>query len=64
MNFEIIKSRVEKLRVLMSEKNLDAFVLIVKERANSESCHYISGFRGSSAALIIDSKEEILITDV
>ncbi|MBQ9420028.1 MAG: aminopeptidase P family protein, partial [Synergistaceae bacterium] len=33
------------------------------ERANSESCHYISGFRGSSAALIISMNEEILITD-
>ena len=63
MNFEIIKTRLEKLRALMSEKNLDVFVLIVEERANSESCHYISGFRGSSAALIIDSNEEILITD-
>jgi len=63
MNFEIIKSRVDRLRVLMAEKNLDAFVLIVEERSNSESCHYISGFRGSSAALIIDLNEEILITD-
>ncbi|MDY6400568.1 MAG: Xaa-Pro peptidase family protein [Synergistales bacterium] len=63
MNTEIIKSRVEKLRALMSEKNLDAFVLLVEERANSESCHYISGFRGSSAALIISMDEEILITD-
>ena len=63
MNFQMINSRVEKLRSLMSEKKLDAFVLIVEERANSESCHYISGFRGSSAALIIGSNEEILITD-
>ncbi|MBR1487166.1 MAG: aminopeptidase P family protein [Synergistaceae bacterium] len=47
----------------MSEKKLDVFVLIVNERANSESCHYISGFRGSSAALIIDFNQEILITD-
>ena len=63
MNAEIIKSRLEKLRALMSERKLDAFVLIVDERANSESCHYISGFRGSSAALIIDENQEILITD-
>lgn len=48
---------------MISEKNLDAFVLLVEERANSESCHYISGFRGSSAALIISMDEEILITD-
>ena len=47
----------------MDEKNLDAFILLVEERANSESCHYISGFRGSSAALLISMDEEILITD-
>ena len=47
----------------MHEKNLDAFVLMVDERSNSESCHYISGFRGSSAALIISMNETILITD-
>ena len=63
INSEIIKSRVEKLRALMTEKNLDVFVLIVEERANSESCHYISGFRGSSAALIISQDDSILITD-
>ena len=47
----------------MSEKNLYAFVLLVEERSNSESCHYISGFRGSSAALIISMNEKFLITD-
>ena len=58
-----IMARVEKLRALMSEKKLDAFVLVVDERANSESCHYISGFRGSSAGLIITMNEATLITD-
>ena len=59
----MINLRVDKLRALMSEKKLDVFVLLVEERANSESCHYISGFRGSSAALIISMNENILITD-
>ena len=63
MNLEILTQRVEKLRALMSAQHLDAFVLIVNERANSESCHYISGFRGSSAALIISMNEAVLITD-
>ena len=45
MNAEIINSRVEKLQALMADKKLDAFILIVDERANSESCHYISGLR-------------------
>ena len=63
MDTNIINSRVNNLRSLMSERKLDVFVLIVEERANSESCHYISGFRGSSAALIISMKDSILITD-
>ena len=58
-----VKTRVEKLRALMSDEGLDAFVLIVDERANSESCHYISGFRGSSAGLIITMNDTVLITD-
>ncbi len=63
MENKIIISRIEKLRNYMKEIGLDVFVLIVEERANSESCHYISGFRGSSAALIISMDEATLITD-
>ena len=63
MENKIVNLRTEKLRALMKEKDIDAFILIVDERSNSESCHYISGFRGSSAALIITMKESILITD-
>jgi Xaa-Pro aminopeptidase len=63
MQFDAIRGRVEKLRALMREKELDAFVLFVFERLNSESCHYISGFRGSSAALLVDGKRETLVTD-
>ena len=63
MNSEIIAARVEKLRALMADKGLDVFTLIVDERANSESCHYISGFRGSSAGLIITPDTSTLITD-
>ncbi len=63
MTSNIIMQRVENLRALMSEKGLEVFVLIVDERANSESCHYISGFRGSSAGLIITQNSATLITD-
>jgi Xaa-Pro aminopeptidase len=63
MQSDAIRGRVEKLRGLMRQNGLDAFVLFVFERQNSESCHYISGFRGSSAALLIDGKREMLITD-
>lgn len=47
----------------MRKSGLDALTVMVFERLNSESCHYISGFRGSSAALVIDAKREFLITD-
>jgi len=63
MRFDVIHGRVEKLRSLMKKNGLDAFTLMVFERLNSESCHYISGFRGSSAAVVIDDSREILITD-
>ena len=63
MAFEAIERRLAKLRAMMEEKGMDAFVLLVLERANAESCHYISGFRGSSAALVIDRKEATLVTD-
>ncbi|MDR2529312.1 MAG: Xaa-Pro peptidase family protein [Synergistaceae bacterium] len=63
MEFERIRGRVEKLRRLMEENGMDAFVLFVFERLNSESCHYISGFRGSSAVVVIDGWRELLVTD-
>ena len=62
-DFDIVNGRLARLRALMREKGVDAFVLMVLERLNSESCHYISGFRGSSAALLIDGEDARLITD-
>ena len=63
MDFDRILQRVAKLREIMSKQSLDAFVLFVDENQNSESCRYISGFSGSSAALIIDQKRACLISD-
>ena len=60
---KIFKTRLERFRELLAQKNLDAFILFVFEGFNTENCHYISGFRGSSAALIIKSDEAVLITD-
>ena len=62
-DFDIVNGRLARLRALMREKGADAFVLMVLERLNSESCHYISGFRGSSAALLIDEEDARLVTD-
>lgn len=58
-----IRRRLARLRSVMEEREMDAFVLLVLERHNTENCHYISGFRGSSAALIIDGRREVLVTD-
>ena len=55
--------RLEKLRTSLSKQPLDAFVLFVNENQNSESCRYISGFTGSSAALLIDQKRALIISD-
>ncbi|MDR1732945.1 MAG: aminopeptidase P family protein [Synergistaceae bacterium] len=63
MRFDIVRGRLEKLRQRMREQQIDALTVMVFERLNSENCHYISGFRGSSAALVIDAKRELLITD-
>ena len=63
MTFDAVDRRLARLRALMAEKKMEAFVLLVLERVNSENCHYISGFRGSSAALVIDGKNATLVTD-
>ncbi|GHV33819.1 peptidase M24 [Synergistales bacterium] len=63
MSFEATNARLNKLRALMNENGMDAFVLFVLERLNSESCRYISGFDGSSAALLIDEARAFLFTD-
>ena len=60
MDFDIIDRRLSRLRALMRDAEADAFVLLVLERFNSESCHYVSGFRGSAAALIVDAPNNYL----
>ena len=63
MEFDRIAERITKLRTNISNQSLDAFVLFVHENQNSESCCYISGFKGSSAVLLIDQKRTLLISD-
>ena len=63
MAFETVRERLVRVRALLNEKGLDAFVLLVLERHNTENCHYLSGFRGSSAALVIDRDSALLVTD-
>ena len=50
--------RLQKLRMAISEKKLDALLL-----SQPENRRYLSGFTGSSGWLLISEKENILATD-
>jgi len=63
MTFEQAKERLSRLRQKMSVEGADVFVLVVTERYNSESMAYISGFRGSSGAVLVSPEKEFLVTD-
>ncbi|NLL35978.1 MAG: aminopeptidase P family protein [Fretibacterium sp.] len=63
MAFEVELRRLKEFRAAMKNKGMDAFVLFVLEGFNSEGCRYLSGFSGSSAALLIDECRAVLVTD-
>ena len=63
MSFEHISRRLKRLRNLLAEEGVDVFVLLVTEGYNSESAAYISGFRGSSCAVMISAEKALLVTD-
>lgn len=47
----------------MKAANVDAAVVLAREGLNWETCFYLSGFRGSSCALLITFEEAVLVTD-
>ena len=51
-------SRIEKVNQIISEKNLDALVVL-----SDYNRRYLSGFTGTSGALVITPERRILITD-
>ncbi len=53
-----MKTRLQKLRVKLSELGLDAFLI-----SSPESRRYISGFTGSAGYLLISQQQSILCTD-
>ncbi|HOM25092.1 MAG TPA: aminopeptidase P family N-terminal domain-containing protein, partial [Thermosynergistes sp.] len=53
MTYGRIPQRLEGLRAQLRDQVLDGFVLFVTEGSNWEGAYYISGFRGSSATLLI-----------
>ena len=54
----MVINRLQKLRLVIAEKDLDA--LLVSQR---ENCRYLSGFTGSSSWLLISYEHAILATD-
>lgn len=63
MPFGHIESRLGRLRARMAEENLDVLVVLSSENYNGESVAYISGFTGSSGAVLISGDRAILVTD-
>lgn len=55
--------RIESLRGRMKAAEVDAAVVLTREGFNWETCFYLSGFRGSSSALVITYDDAFLITD-
>ncbi|MDD4160061.1 MAG: aminopeptidase P family protein [Synergistaceae bacterium] len=62
MNEEFIHKRIEKLRAEMAKTGTDVFAVLTDEGCNWETLYYLSGFRGTSGALLVyrDSAELIL----
>ncbi|MCF7935246.1 MAG: Xaa-Pro peptidase family protein [Synergistales bacterium] len=58
-----IEERIAAARKALVTRGLDALFLLVREGANWESVYYLSGFRGSSSALVVTGEEALLITD-
>lgn len=57
------EGRLVSLRRLMKSRGVDAAVALVREGYNWETCFHLSGFRGSSCALVIFADAALLVTD-
>ncbi len=62
MNNDYVIKRAARLREEMSKTGADAFVILTDEGFNWETLYYLSGFKGTSGALVVykDSAELIL----
>lgn len=63
MNAKFIEKRIENVRKTLSERDLDALLLIDTELSGWENVFYCSGFHGSSAVVLITHEDAILVTD-
>ena len=60
---EHFEERLASLRRLMKPRGVDAALVLVREGYNWETCFHLSGFRGSSSALLLLDGEALLVTD-
>lgn len=60
---EHVWRRVTAAQALLAERNVDALVLLLQEGVNWESVYYLSGFRGTSGALLVTGDDAVLVTD-
>lgn len=57
------ETRLEKLREGMEKQGFDGVLLFTLEGWGWQNCYYFSGFRGSSAALLVTHDGKFLVTD-
>ena len=63
MNKNFVLKRTAKLRAEMAKNDKDAFIVLTEEGYNWETLFYLSGFRGTSGALIIYQDTAELVLD-
>ena len=63
MDKDFVLKRAAKLREEMAKNDTDAFIVLTEEGYNWETLYYLSGFRGTSGALIIYQDNAELILD-
>mgnify|MGYP002345532330 CR=1 len=55
--------RVESLRGSMAKEGIGAFVLFCLEGRNWENVFYLTGFRGSHSAFLVNPERAVIVTD-
>ncbi|MDR7400628.1 MAG: Xaa-Pro peptidase family protein [Armatimonadota bacterium] len=56
-------SRLERLRALLDQHQVDAMLVVKAERLESPNLRYLTGFTGSTGAALIARREAVLLVD-
>lgn len=63
MSFDHIWNRVKRLREELAQAKVDGLLLLDMEHFGAENVFYLSGFRGTSAVVLITQDDAVLATD-